>query len=479
MKNTKFLNILGLNLTSIFRTLYGLIRGKLTAILLGVTSLGILGQILTVFTLQMRISSFGIDALLINRIGKIDRKKNIHEFNSLISNSLFYLLILNILFLVGTFFFVEKLTSLIFADPSYQTMMFFLLLLMPLYSSFFFLETLSQAKTDFKNLIAGKNISNFAAIISVLPLIFYFGEMGIVFSIYIYVITGGIYFTIINRSIFSGYSFKHLRDWRTFFPFFVRISFTDLTRKIIIVLSFMIFRIWIVKYLGMHENGLFQSVWSISYYPEIFIGSLGAYFYPMVSTAKANEIKDIISSNVQYLIYLIFPMISIVMIFPDYTLKILFDDKFLNMYSYLQLIMFFKFFDALYIFYTLAFLAQSKLKEFLLTEILRGIILSFFSLLMIRISGLEGAIFSIILMQISSLMLMLYFVRQDKRFHLSKETIKEYYKFTLLLLILLIPVDNITGFRLIKIFMFLIIVFILVDIKKYRIVFTTIFQKDR
>lgn len=477
MKETKFLYIFGLNLTSIFRAIYGLIRGKLTAILLGVTSVGILGQILTVFTLQIRISSFGIDALLINRIGKIDRNKNISEFNSFISNSIFYLLLLNILFLIGIFFFINDLSFMIFASHNYNWVMYLLVILMPLYSSFYFLETISQAKTDFKYLIIGRNISNLAAIITIFPLIFYFGEIGIIYSIYVFVISGGIYFIIINRDIFSIFSFKYLSNWKSYLPLFFQISLSDLFRKLIIVISYMIFRIWIVKYIGMHENGLFQSIWSISYYPEIFIGALGAYFYPIVSTAKNQELREVINSNVQYLIYLIFPIISLVIIFPDYILKILFDQKFVNMYSYLQLIMFFKFFDALYIFYNLAFLAQSKLKEFLLTEMLRGIVLSIFSLYLVKSNGLEGAIFSIILMQISSLLLLVYFVSQDNRFYLSSETIREYIKFTFLLLLLLIPVEKFFIFRVIKICLFLILSIFSINFKKYRVVIISIFNR--
>ena len=91
-KNIVYLS--GLNLTSILRNLYGIVRAKATTMFLGIFGVGILGQISTFFSVQNRLVTFGIEAFLINRIPKIDEQKTSRELISIVYQSILLLILM-------------------------------------------------------------------------------------------------------------------------------------------------------------------------------------------------------------------------------------------------------------------------------------------------------------------------------------------------------------------------------------------------
>lgn len=471
-------HVFWLNFASILRNFYGIVRAKATAVFLGVLGVGILGQILTFYTVQNRIGSVGLDALLINRLGKLSKEDKSGQ-SYFIFNALLLLIIINLIFVVTISLFNKVLTKWIFVEDVYTKVMFLLIFLTPFYSIFYIFETITQANTDFKSLVRGRNIANISGLASIIPLIYLWKEMGIILSLYVFVFSGGVYFVFVNKDLLSRFSFKYFNNIKKFLFDYLQIGLTDLSRKVLVVISLMFFRIWIVQFLGIKQNGLFQAVWSILYYPDIFIGAFGTYFFPIISKAiNKDELKGVINTNLEYLLFLMFPIVTIVMLFPDIILVLLYNKDFLQMALYLRLVMFFKFFESIYIMYNLTFLAQTKLKAFITTESIRSLILIGFSYISIRGLGLPGAILSIVIMQIASIMVMFYFIIKNPNFHFSKDLLNKILVFVFLLAILFIPLEFNVILRIIKISIFLILFLKMVGLGKYKSGLLVLFRNN-
>ena len=109
-----------LNITSIIRNLYGLVRGKVTALLMGVQGVGILGQINAFFALQGQITNLGFNTILVNRLGKIDINK---DKNSYLQILLFTLLVIFCANFILLFFFIafkHEFSLILFSNNKYS-----------------------------------------------------------------------------------------------------------------------------------------------------------------------------------------------------------------------------------------------------------------------------------------------------------------------------------------------------------------------
>ena len=477
MKDNNVKYLLGLNITSIIRNLYGILRAKATVLLLGVFGVGILGQIFTFYSVHSRLVSFGVDTFLINRLGKINLTESKDEYYSTIYFSLIILFFVNVFFIFISLALLNILNQWIFDDVIFKPILLLLILLGPVYTVCYIFEIITQARTDFKRLIIGRNIGNAAGIISFVPLIIYYGYSGIIYSLYAFVISSGIYFLIINKDILKNFSFKALINVNDFFKIFFKLGLTDMSRKTIVFISLMVFRVFIVQFLGIEANGLFHAVWSISFYPDIIMAAFVSFYFPIISGAKNNEeVRTLMKTNFEYINYMMFPFIAVIMLFPDLFLTLLYDKSFAILDFELKILVYFKFFQAIYFFYSITFLGTTHLKAFLISEIARNISLIIFGYILIPFLEIKGAVLSIVLMQIISILATCYFLKKYTYFRMPLSSFKATIKFVFLLSLLLIPLHVSKTTQIIAVIIFLIFTIFIIDTRKYIKLLKEIFR---
>ena len=474
MDNIKVKYLSGLNLTSIFRNLYGIVRAKFTTIFLGIYGVGILGQISTFFGVQNRLVTFGVEAFLINKIPKIHGDDRQKEIISILYQSFLVLVIINLILLAISVLLIEYLTKLIFVDSKFELLFILLILLGPVYAVANIFEIISQAKSNFKALIIGRNIATLFGIVSFIPLVMFYEYYGIVYSLYIFTISGGIYFLLINRNLLHFSNLKYFFYVKNFLSYFMKIGFTDMSRKILVFVSLMVFRIFIVQFLGVEQNGLFQAIWSISLYPDIIIGAFVTFYFPTISGAmNKNELKHRINNNFEYAYYLVLPVLAIIMIIPDIFLLLFFDGSFLVVEYDLKLLIFFKIFQIIYTFFTITFLGQTYLRRFLVSEVVRTFSLVLPGYILIPLFALKGAVLSIIIMQCISVIPIVVILIRDSDFRIEYRYFKELIKASFLLVILIIPHEGIL-IRIGAFAAFVILAYFLLDLSKYKHILKTI-----
>jgi PST family polysaccharide transporter len=477
MNQNKTRYIFFFNTASILYNSQGIIRSKLISLWLGVKALGALGQMISLYSLQTQLTSFGIDTLLINKIGKIDAVRENARYSKIIIFSFSIILITNLIVFLLLFLFRISISLWLFGSEEYEYIIRLMAILNPIYSISYILESITQSHKFFKKLAIGRNLSNFIGLVSIGPFIWFWGLRGVVFNFYFFLLVNSIYFSLIIRKVIKDINFRSFKFDKELIIELLHFCAIDTLRKITVFASLIIFRIFIVQFSGIENNGYFQSIWSISNYLNVFIASFIVYFFPTASSAfQEKKIKNVLNENFEFLIYMLFPFAAIIMLIPEIFLKFLFTSEFIFMSYPLIIFTFLKLFNSAYYFYTISFLSQTRLKYFLTAELIRGVFLIIFSYFAIKSSGLNGAILSIILMEIVSFLVVINFARREKIFHLSQINIRLYITLVSISTLLLVPNFNSIVLRIIKSILFISLSLIVLDIKKYYRLFTKIIR---
>lgn len=476
LKN-KTKSLVGLNIASILRNLFGLLRAKLVTLLFGTQGVGVLGQILTFFGLQNRLTVFGLDAFLINRIGQEKGEHAADKTKSFIITALFVLFFINFIYLGFLLYFIDTLTFWIFKNSAYKELLFILILSGPFFAFFYFLEVISQATLQFKKLVIGRLYGSLSGILIGLPLIYMFGYKGIIYSLQVMVLGAGIYFLLYN---YHYISFKHFRIKKAFknLPFLFKISFTDFSRKTAMFVGLLTFRILIVQKLSMQQNGLFQSIWAISLYLDIFWSAFVSYYFPSIAHAQNREnSKKVIQNNLNIILLIYFPISAVLMIAPDLTLYLLFSRDFLTVASYLSMLVLIRFLELYYKIYSVTFLAHAHLKIFLGAEVLRYLVLVTSTYFFIDYFGFSGLLLSIFLMVVVSIVTVVVYNYNKPNYALALKEHKQILMYLFLLSILLIPDFTGVSFRILKILLFGGLSYKLLDWHQYHQALQSLFNK--
>jgi len=476
--SNKLKSLIHINIANILKNVYGVARVKVTAILLGVTGVGILGQLFSMYSLETRLSSFGIDAIFVSKLSKIDFEENQTDYMNIISSLFFLVLLINFILIFLFFYFSKELTLLLFDDSKYESIFLYTVILAPFFSLSYFFEMITQSKGDYSSLVKGRNIGSLLALFLVFPLIKIYSYYGILLSILIMICGSGIYFLYINLQYIKLISLKRLKYAKTVISEILKIGFIDIGRKISVFVSLIVFRIFIVQFLGMDQNGYFQSVWSITLYLNVFIGAFTSYYYPVIGKVNdKSQLNNVINENLYFLLLYIFPLTGLIIIFPDWILTLLFSAEFVTMKYYLAILVFFKLCEAIYMFYNITFIAQTMLRAFLFTEVLRSMILIFTSYFLINEYQLSGAIISVISMEIGSILILIYYIKKNPAFLPSKKLSIFMIKMFVLLLLLLIPTNEFIIYKIIKMLVFIIGTHYIINLRKYFQLLKTIFVK--
>ncbi len=252
-------------------------------------------------------------------------------------------------------------------------------------------------------------------------------------------------------------------------------------RKILVFVSIVVFRIFIVQFAGLEKNGYFQSIFSISNYINVLTNAFVIYLYPTLSSIldKSSFNKEV-NKNFEYLFYILFPVVVLIMLFPDIFLRFLYNTSFTRMSYPLSIFAFLKIFEGSYIFFTITFLSATRLKSYIISEVARSSTLIIFSYFAIKYYSLNGAIGSFVLMNLVSFLVVIYFANSEEIFRLNTKNRNLLLKLIFIPAILLLyPTSESVLLNTFKIALFLTITLLTVDLRKYYELIRTIMSRGK
>ncbi len=466
LQNLKY--ILFFNSAALLRSIVGVIRSKIVAIWFGANGVGMLGQITTVYSTQSQLSDFGALAYLVNRVGKTDRERQPVVYLKIVFYSAGLIFIMNMVLVALGVHFRHELALLIFDSTDALLLVGLLLLVIPIYNTAYFFETLVRANKDYRRLAIGQNLAGIAGIITVVPLVLYFGITGIIYNLILFLVFYGCFFIVAGKRYWPKIEIKKLRVNREFLGALIFFCGSVMARKLLAFLSLLIFRILIVQYSSMSDNGYFQSVFSISNYITILLNGFIVYLFPALSGLfNEQELNKKLNQNLEYLLYFVYPAIALMILLPDIFLLMLYDSEFVAMAFPLILFSISKILEVAYYFYIITLLAQTRLSSLLIAESIKAALLVFGGWFFVQDFGLNGVFGSYLAAQIVGFLVMMLLVWREPGFRMSASNAKLLLWLTLSGLVFVIPYGDSLSLRVVMSGFSIAVALYVLEIRKY------------
>ncbi|HID38641.1 MAG TPA: hypothetical protein EYP36_03895 [Calditrichaeota bacterium] len=464
MSDSRIRTILNFIILNIFRNLLGILRSKIIAVFHGVSQIGLLGQFLTFNNLQSRVVTFGITASLINSYNYAKIKN--WSKDEVIAFNIFVVLAANLIntILIGVF--ISALTVLIYGSLEFKLFIWLGLLLNYIYSFSSVLELSVQAEQKFNLLWKARGWGILVALITVVPLTYYFSVLGIIFNLiilycisFLFLLTRGkLRFNIKKAKLL----FKFNKDIASYV---LKVAATDIVRSLFVLGSLFLVRVFILHYFDLVTSGYFQAIVSISNYSNILAEGFIVYYFPTISSIKNNDrLRQEMAVNLEILLYIIVPFIGLLMVFSRPVLNILFSSEFILLQNYLEVLLSAKIFYLLYYFYSINFLARNFLKKFIILEGLRSVLLIGLVMLLSKLFAFPGAVYAVLLTDILSVFLIFVLSHKLEYFKIAGSNLKLLVSaFILILILFLIDLPIVLEMAV------LLVLFVLFfDVKKYK-----------
>jgi O-antigen/teichoic acid export membrane protein len=468
--------VIGFVFINIVRAIIGVARNKILAVYHGVASIGLLGQFLSFDGMLGKVVLFGSTASLVNtyhHAKQLKTSKDVVILTHLVIISISGSISTGVLLLFANYF-----AKIIYLNENLISLIYLGVCLNIIYISSTLTELIFQAKREFKRLFRARIIGVIAGIITVYPLLYSWAIEGVIIN------TGILYLSTWIYLIYKLYKNVDFRNKKLnvllsslniqLIAHILKVSSVDFLRAFIVFSSLLIVRIMVIQLSGEIVAGFYHALLSISNYLNIILEGFVVYYYPQIcSINEDSDLKKEINLNFEMMFYIIFPVIIGTILFAEEILLILYTGDFQGIVQYLVILTGFKILYLYYYFFSINYLAKNYLRKFLFIESARSIFLVISTYFFILKWQLPGAVYSIVLTDILSVLLIWLTKFNINKFKLDLVNKRNMViGMALIVFILFSPFSTIPNLLLT-----LTISLILFDYKKYILTYMTIKKK--
>lgn len=322
----------------------GLLRVKVSVVLLGVTGMGIYNQLnflsqqMSVFTLL----STG-DAL----VKQIAESSDSEEARQLLLSSMKSYIILMFIFMLLSlailYVLSEKITLYVFGDIHYFQVFLVALASLPLLVVNSIPFSLMRAFKDIKEIAKARVLSVFINILHTVPFIYCFALKGAVASVFFshlvvltvnYLYSKKLYFQRFNITIDNIVRAEFVPG---FIKELLKFSGFGLSIGLYVIASEFVCRAIVVSYLGVEAIGLYSPVimWS-TLFTGFLVPALSTYLYSGFCQSKNNkEISDLLNDGLRLATFALIPFIFIAIPFRKIIIVLFYSSEFIEVEEYL------------------------------------------------------------------------------------------------------------------------------------------------
>jgi PST family polysaccharide transporter len=373
----------------------GIVVTKIIAVTLGTTGVAMISQFIDFITMSTSIATGGIQDGVVKYVAEYKQDKN--QLAKILSNSLKITLISTTFFGLLIFIFSSSLSEKLFQTKQYA----FILKIFSVNIILFGLNTLLikilNGTGEIKKLVM-VNISNSL-----------FGLFVTTLAAYFYGLSGALISLSISQSIvfFLSLLFVTKSDWYEKSLFNQNFDKTNIKRLLAFTLMGICnmvlgpfvnigIRNYIIENLSIHNAGIWSGLWKISNsYLGIITITISYYYLPKLSSLQDKvKIRQEIIQGQKILLPLLIIIMIIIFIFRDQIILLIYTSDFLEMRNlfFFQLVGDFLKIASFLVSYLM--LAKAKTKMFIVTSVVFATFTYFFTVFMINIFGLQGAIYA-------------------------------------------------------------------------------------
>lgn len=333
-----FIKVSGANgIITIAKSVFTIISNKVVATVIGTSGIAMVGQLQSFISIITLVSNGGFNQGLTKYIAEYkDDKKNIKEY---IGTAFIVALILSTFIGIMILIFSKIISQNIFTTNAYFTILIVFALTLLTYNLNALVLAIINGFQKYKQYFKINITTTLVGFILTIVLVLLFKEYGALLAI---VLSQSIvfifaYFFIRKDYWISALSYKYFNKEKLS----LLLKYTAITvfSGIIWPVVAIIIRTYVIRNISVEEAGLWQATRSLNdYIVNIAIGSFSVYLLPKLSSiTDKNKLKRELITIYKIVIPISLLGFSLLYIFRDYAVLLLYSEKFLKVSDYLLL----------------------------------------------------------------------------------------------------------------------------------------------
>ena len=371
----------------------GIFSSKIISIFLGTSGMALMGSFRNFSTMLKSLATLGISNSVVKLF--VENKDDKREL-SIVYSTFFWLFLMISLFLgVLVFVFANPISEFLFYTNSYIIPIQFFGLLLPLLVINTFWIAIYNGLEKFKKIVIIQIISN----------VLVFGLTA--FLIWRNNILGGLLSVTIGEFLMVIVTFLFVRKDNEYFKFELqkiinkkyfhiikKFSTMALLTAVIAPLTLIFIRNFIVQKYSLQEAGIWDAVNRLSSFYMLFFGSgLSLYYMPKLASLNTeNEFKMELKSYFKIFVPLFLLLLIVIFMLKSVLIKIAFTQEFSSIKELLIWQLLGDFFRIMTLAFGFQILVKTMLKRYFIIEIIFNLSYLLFSIYLIELFSIEGAL---------------------------------------------------------------------------------------
>ena len=319
--------------SSVIGSLTQVVKGKLSALLLGAAGVGIVSQLTTMFSLVSVISGFGFYNGMARHMAQYWRKEEYEAFRTHMSSSACFLFASALFFSILGCIFSAEISETLFDDAGERRALVCIVLLA---TPFFVLSQVYRAMLNATRsvnwLVKARITADVLSVIALAVFLWLFGIVGAILgfiSLHVFFLATTMWAT--RKAVGLAYvapkptSFSRAEIRRN-----VGFGINGLIAVAIGIITTLIVSRWIITDLGAAENGLFAMAFKVG---TVYLGGLsaaaGGYYFPTLAASETDEeMFGHVNETLNLYLFIIAPAVVVLMAGGDVMMYVLFSAEF-------------------------------------------------------------------------------------------------------------------------------------------------------
>lgn len=315
----------------VFNVLINVLKGKVVAMFLGASGMGIYSLLNTsVLTIQ-QFTSLGLNLSIVKEVANANGKEEFTQKN-VIQTIRTVLLLTALLGMVLTMCLSPIMSNFTFGSSDY---IFSYVAL----GAMVFFTTLSngecsilQGAQALKRLTFSSLVGSSVGLLVGGPLYFFYGTSGIVPALISLSIATFLFYNYHSRKLFGWLpSFRTVKSNKTLIKRLISLGVIFMVSSLIGTIVNYLVNTFIRNYGGVEDVGFFQAANSITnQYVGLIFAAMGMDFFPrLAAIADDNDkVRDMVNAQLEIIILLISPVIMMVIVIAPFLIKVLLTEEF-------------------------------------------------------------------------------------------------------------------------------------------------------
>lgn len=355
----------------IFQLLITFIKGKIVAVLLGPSGVGIQTLLITTINTIHQFSNVGFPQ---SSVRELSIDKDLFKRNKTVKVVNILSIIIGLLGSIFCFVFSDQLAQWVFGDTSCGWMFLVISLSLLLESITVGQISILQGLRKVRILAQASLIGSLLSLIFTVPLYYFWRTNAIPYAITFGYLLSTIILYLMARKASNNVNLSKL-DFITRTKSILNLGLSLMVGNCIMSALSMALVLFINRVGNSSEVGYYQAATNCTYMAiNIIISVLASDYYPRLSEVSGDNVKmqRILSTQAELMILMLVPLVGFMVAFPSAIIQLLYSSEFINVRGAVQIIALALFFRVLWHSFSYVILAKGDKKAYLIFDALLG-----------------------------------------------------------------------------------------------------------